>query len=167
MFAGDAADNRAEEGVAVVAVCPAAACFELQRGGVDAAEHLFFAAIFLPVGFGAADAACVVEQVADGDGLPAFGGFGQVGAHGLVEADFAVFHQQHHGGGGEHFADGGRLKHGVSGHGNLVFDIRQPVALLFDGFTVAVDAECDAGDFLAGKLGLGEVVYGVGKGGEG
>ena len=139
----------------------------MQRGGVDAAQHVFFAAVLLPVGFGVADAAGVVEQVADGDGLPAFGGFGQVGAHGLVKADFAVFHEEHHGGGGEHFADGGRLKHGVGGYGDLVFDIRQPVALLFDDFAVAVDAECDAGDFLAGKLGLGEVVDGVGKGGEG
>ena len=69
--------------------------------------------------------------------------------------------------GGEHFADGGRLKHGVGGYGDLVFDIRQPVALLFDDFAVAVDAQCYAGDFLAGKLGLGEVVDGVGKGGEG
>ena len=48
-----------------------------------------------------------------------------------------------------------------------MFDIRQPVALLFDDFAVAVDAQRDAGDFLAGKLGLGEVVDGVGKGGEG
>ena len=84
VFAGNAGDNGAEDGVAVVAVCPAAAGFELQRGGVGAAQHLFFAAVLLPVGFGVADAASVVEQVADGDGLPAFGGFGQVGADGLV-----------------------------------------------------------------------------------
>ena len=43
-----------------------------------------------------------------------------------------------------------------------MFDIRQPVALLFDGFAVAVDAQCDAGDFLPRKFGLGKVVYGVG-----
>ena len=85
----------------------------------------------------------------------------------MVEADFAVFHEQHHGGGGEHFADGGRLKHGVGGHGDLVFDIRQPVALLFDDFAVAVDADGDAGDFLPLTLGLGEVVDRVGGGGEG
>ena len=132
-----------------------------------AAQHVVFAAVLLPVGFSVADAAGVVEQVADGDGLPAFGGFGQVGAHGLVKADFAVFHEEHHGGGCEHFADGGCLKHGVGRDGDLVFYVCQPVALLFDDVTVAVDADGKAGDFLPLKLGLGEVVDGVGEGGEG
>ena len=85
----------------------------------------------------------------------------------MVKADFAVFHEEHHGGGGEHFADGGRLKHGVGGDGDLVFYVCQPVALLFDNAAIAVDADGKAGDFLPLKLGLGEVVDGVGEGGEG
>src|SRR5262249_51178410 len=108
VLAGDLRDDHAEDDVAGVAVAVARAGGGGERGAREDAQQVLVGVVLAAVNLLAAvllEAGSVVEQVADGDVLPAGRGAVQVLADGRVETELAGLRQQQDGGGGELLAD--------------------------------------------------------------
>ncbi|EEF93638.1 hypothetical protein CATMIT_01731, partial [Catenibacterium mitsuokai DSM 15897] len=77
-----------------------------------------------------AQAAGVLEQVAQGDGLAVVGQLGHVLAHVVVERELAVAFQQQHRGGGELLGGRADVEHGVGADRHAQFQVGLAVALV-------------------------------------
>ena len=75
-----------------------------------------------------ANAAGVVEQVAEGDALTEVGQLGNVFVHVVVEGKFSLLRKQEDRSGGELFGHGGHVEDGGGGDGNVVVQIGHSIA---------------------------------------
>lgn len=180
--AGDFVNDDAEKNVVGVAVVPLFADGKFDGQRVHFFDQLIFSEIEAEVegavGAGAGvvfvfgEAGGVREEIFDFDGLPGFGGVGEIFGDAVVEGEFVFFDKHHDGSGNELFADGAGLEDGFGFDGDVEFDVAETVALGEKDFAAGIDADLEAGDVLAGHFGGdvtvdgGDLVGGeVGEGG--
>src|SRR5713226_226986 len=145
-LAADALDNHGEQEKSGVAVEPVAAGSEIegllagnQRQRVGVSGHA--------VGINSgklhqaqvvAQAAGVIQQMQNGNFLAVGRQLGNVLPDVIVDGKFALFLEQENAGGGELLGRGTNIEDELRGAGDILFDVRQAVALGVDDFAVAI-----------------------------
>jgi hypothetical protein len=90
----------------------------------------------------------VRQEVPNGDRAPRPGSAIKKFRQRIGERQTAILDLQHHGGRGELLAERPRLKDRAVGDGNVVLDIREPVALRADDAVALDHGHSQAGDSL-------------------
>src|SRR5262245_40807943 len=137
-------DDHTEQEIPDVAVSPAISGTEVQRifgrrlkqlsGGIvrpDATFPQSFETILQP-----GQSRCVSEEMAHGDVFPLTRGIGEIMRNGIVQSDFALFHQEHNGCRGKLFGDRSQLKYGVRCDRYIMFEVGHPITLQLNDLAI-------------------------------
>src|SRR5579871_2870586 len=92
-----------------------------------------------------ADSTCVIEQIEDGDFLAVVGEFRDVFADIVVNGELPFLFEQENARGGELLGSGADIKDGARSDGNLLFEVREAVALFVDDFAASRNGEGASG----------------------